>query len=427
MSRLCFPALLIPLLLGAALPVRAELQIEIIKPNEQAPQIGVTPFAEGNDLSTIIQNDLRRSGRFASSASLPQTVYRSADLDPGLWQQAQIPYAVVGRVTPQGDDLLIQYELMDINKSQRLLGEQLTVSKARQREAAHLIADKIYQALTGVAGDFSGRIAYVLRQKASSPETRARFALQIADTDGHDPKTVVESTEPILSPAWTPDGKSIAYVSFESGRPAIYLQALETGQRQVLAQFKGLNGAPSFSPDGQSMLFTASMDGNPEIYRMDLSSKKLERLTRDTAIDTEARYAADGKSFVFTSDRGGNPQVYRYTFADGSIKRLTYRGSFNARASLSPDDQSMVLVHRPAGQQFQVTLQDLRSGVTVPLTPTPLDESPSFSPNGQMIVYATREEGRGLLAIVSTDGRFRMRLPSENGEVREPAWAPRPR
>ena len=167
MSRLCFPALLIPLLLGAALPVRAELQIEIIKPNEQAPQIGVTPFAEGNDLSTIIQNDLRRSGRFASSASLPQTVYRSADLDPGLWQQAQIPYAVVGRVTPQGDDLLIQYELMDINKSQRLLGEQLTVSKARQREAAHLIADKIYQALTGVAGDFSGRIAYVLRENPS--------------------------------------------------------------------------------------------------------------------------------------------------------------------------------------------------------------------------------------------------------------------
>jgi TolB protein len=432
MSRLCFPALLIPLLLlGAALPVRAELQIEIIKPNEQAPQIGVTPFAEGNDLSTIIQNDLRRSGRFASSASLPQTVYRSADLDPGLWQQAQIPYAVVGRVTPQGDDLLIQYELMDVNKSQRLLGEQLTVSKARQREAAHLIADKIYQALTGVAGDFSGRIAYVLREKprpaAAGAVAKPHFTLQIADTDGHEPRTVLESSEPILSPAWTPDGKSIAYVSFESGRPAIYLQALETGQRQVLAQFKGLNGAPSFSPDGQSMLFTASMDGNPEIYRMDLSSKKLERLTRDTAIDTEARYAADGKSFVFTSDRGGNPQVYRYTFADGSIRRLTYRGSFNARASLSPDNQSMVLVHRPAGQQFQVTLQDLRSGVTVPLTPTPLDESPSFSPNGQMIVYATREEGRGLLAIVSTDGRFRMRLPSENGEVREPAWAPRPR
>ncbi len=405
----------------------AELQIEIVKPNEQAPLIGVTSFAQGGNLSAIIAADLQRSGKFASSASLPQTVHQSSDLDMTLWQQARIPYAVVGKVTPQGNDLLIQYELMDTNKQTRLLGEVLTVSSSRQREAAHLIADKIYQALTGTVGDFSGRIAYVLRQKASSPETRARFTLQIADTDGHDPKTVVESTEPILSPAWTPDGKAIAYVSFETGRPAIYLQDLESGNRQVLAQFKGLNGAPSFSPDGQSMLFTASMDGNPEIYRMDLASKKIERLTRDTAIDTEARYAPDGKSFVFTSDRGGNPQVYRYGFNDGSVRRLTYRGSFNARASVSSDNQSLVLVHRPTGQQFQVTLLDLASGVTQALTPTPLDESPSFSPNGQMIVYATREEGRGLLSIVSTDGRFRMRLPSENGEVREPAWAPRPR
>lgn len=431
-------AMLLGTLLGlGAVPAQAELQIEIIKPNEQAPQIGVTPFADGTELSAIIQSDLRRSGRFASSSSLPQTVYRSADLDLSLWQQAQIPYAVVGRVTPSGDDLLIQYELMDVSKQQRLLGEQLTVSKSRQREAAHLIADKIFQAITGTRGDFSGRIAYVLRERLSpsaSPVPNAtapaaptaKFSLQIADTDGHAPRTVVESTEPILSPVWTPDGKSIAYVSFETGRPAIYLQALDSGQRQVLAQFKGLNGAPSFSPDGQSMLFTASMDGNPEIYRMQLSSKKIERLTRDTAIDTEARYAPDGQSFVFTSDRGGNPQVYRYTLSDGSIRRLTYRGNFNARASLDADNQGMVLVHRPAGQQFQVSLMDLKSGVITALTPTPLDESPSFSPNGQMIVYATREDGRGLLSIVSTDGRFRMRLPSENGEVREPAWAPRP-
>jgi TolB protein len=191
-----------------------------------------------------------------------------------------------------------------------------------------------------------------------------------------------------------------------------------------LAQFKGLNGAPSFSPDGKNMLLTASKDGNPEIYLMNLASKSVQRLTNDSAIDTEARFAPDGKSFVFTSDRGGTPQIYRYNLDSGQVKRLTFNGRFNARGSLSKDGQSLALVHRQSGQQFQVGIMDLASGVISILTPTPLDESPSFSPNGQMVVYATRERGRGMLAIMSTDGRFRMNLPSESGEVREPAWAP---
>jgi TolB protein len=334
-----------------------------------------------------------------------------------------VPYVVTGNVKPTATgDFEVRYQLYDIEKKQYLLNELLTVPASRVRQAAHMISDAIYQAITGIQGDFSGRIAYVLR----NPQTpEQRYTLQIADTDGEQPKTILTSRDPILSPAWTPDAQKIAYVSFESKRPAIYLQDLATGQREKLASFRGLNGAPSFSPDGKSMLFTASMHGNPEIYQMDLSSRQLQRMTNDSAIDTEARYAPDGKSFIFTSDRGGSPQIYRYSFADGSSKRITFRGAFNARGTLSADGKQVALVHRPSGSSYKVAIQDINTGITNILTPTSLDESPSFSPNGQMVVYATREGNRGLLSIMSVDGRFRMNLPSEQGEVREPAWAPK--
>lgn len=402
---------------------QAALTFEVAKTFDEAPQIAVVPFAADNLVYSIVQSDLQRSGKFNSSSSnLPERPTTSSEINQATWQGAGVPYVVVGKVTPSGDGFQIQYELFDVQKNTRLLGESLQVPANRQREAGHLIADKIYQALTGIKGDFSGQIAYVLRDRENN---KLHYTLQIADTDGQQPRTVLESEEPILSPTWSPDAKKIAYVSFETKRPAIYLQDLATGQRQVIASFKGLNGAPSISPDGRSMLFTASMDGNPEIYQMDIASKRIQRLTRDTAIDTEARYAADGNSFIFTSDRGGTAQIYRYTFSDGSTKRLTFNGRFNARGTLSSDGRSLALVHRKAGSSYQVAVQDLASGVVSVLTPTPLDESPSFSPNSQMVVYATREGSRGMLSIMSVDGRFRMRLPSEKGEVREPAWAPR--
>ena len=401
----------------------AQLHLEIAKAPEQAPKIAIVPFNNDNALYPIVENDLNRSGRFSSaSKNLPASAtINNANAD--AWKAAGVPYVVTGDIKTNADgSLAVHYQLYDVEKQKYLLNELLTVPASRVRSAGHMISDAIYQALTGIAGDFSGRIAYVLRNAATPAQ---RYTLQIADTDGERPKTVLSSKYPILSPAWTPDGKKIAYVSFETKRPAIYVQDLATGQREKLAAFRGLNGAPSFSPDGKSMLFTASMHDNPEIYQMDLETRQVKRMTNDSAIDTEARYTPDGKGFIFTSDRGGSAQIYKYSFADSTTKRLTFRGAFNARGTLSADGKYVALVHRPSGSNYKVAIQEISTGITNILTPTSLDESPSFSPNGQMVVYATRENNRGLLSIMSTDGRFRMNLPSEQGEVREPAWAPK--
>lgn len=411
--------------LGTTLSVNthAQLQLEIAKAPEEAPNIAIVPFMNDNTLYPIIESDLNRSGKFSSSSKNLPTTASLNNPNAAAWQAAGVPYLVTGEVSTNADGSYeVRYQLYDVKKQQYLLNEKLTVPASRIRAAAHMISDTIYEALTGIKGDFSGRIAYVLRNPATPAE---RYTLQIADTDGAQPRTVLSSRDPILSPTWTPDAKKIAYVSFETKRPAIYLQDLATGQREKLASFRGLNGAPSFSPDGKSMLFTASMNGNPEIYKMDLATRELQRLTQDSAIDTEARYMPDGKSFIFTSDRGGSPQIYQYNFATESSKRLTFRGTFNARGNVSADGKKLALVHRPNGSNYKIAVQDLNSGVTNIITTTNLDESPSFSPNSQMVVYATQEGNRGLLSIVSLDGRFKMNLPSEQGEVREPAWAPK--
>lgn len=401
----------------------AQLHLEITKAPEAAPKIAIVPFSNDTNIYPVVESDLNRSGKFTSASKNLAATAGMNSPNAEAWQAAGVPYVVTGTSKTTADGSYeIHYQLYDVEKKQYLLNELLTVPASRSRQAAHMISDAIYQALTGIPGDFSGRIAYVLRNAATPDQ---RYTLQIADTDGKQPRTILTSRDPILSPAWTPDAKKLAYVSFETKRPAIYIQDLATGSREKVASFRGLNGAPSFSPDGKSMLFTASMHGNPEIYQMDLQSRQLKRMTNDTAIDTEARYAPDGKSFIFTSDRGGSPQIYTYNLSSESTKRLTFRGAFNARGTLSADGKKLALVHRPSGSNYKVAVQDINSGVTNILTPTSLDESPSFSPNGQMVVYATREANRGLLSIMSLDGRFRMNLPSEQGEVREPAWAPK--
>lgn len=409
-----------------AITAPADLTIHISKPGDDAKPIAVVPF--GNDpqpdsLAAVIRNDLLQTGQFRPAATLPAQPVSGAEVQYPVWQAAGLNHIVVGNVTPLGPNrYAIQYELLSSGQQKRLLTETLPdISGERWRDAAHYISDRVFRLLTGKPGAFSTRIAYVLQYKRDG---KTRYRLEIADADGHRPQTVLDSPEPLLSPTWSPDGRKLAYVSFESRRPAVVIQDLASQQREVVARFKGLNGAPAWSPDGSRLALTLSHEGNPEIYLLNLSDKALTRLTHDNAIDTEAAWFPDGKSLIFTSDRGGSPQIYRLSVADRSVSRLTFDGNFNARGAVSPDGRYLAMVHRERGQTFQIAIQELSSGVLSTLTSTPLDESPSFAPNGQMLVYASRQGRQGVLGIMSLDGQFKMTLPATDGQVREPAWSP---
>lgn len=416
----------------------AIITIEVSKGAAGALPIAVVPFessASNQDIASIINSDLQRSGKFGAVelAEMPEYPGFNQPVEFAKWQAKNIEYLVLGRLNELDERRFeVEFELLGIFKpvlsgndgsnvrnQAILIQARFPVLKDQLRNAAHYIADKIYEELIGVPGAFSTRISFVrYHAKAALP-----YELVIADSDGYNEQLIAESKEPIMSPAWSPDGRRLAYVSFETGNSAIYIRDIYSEHLEKVTAFDGINSAPKWSPDGKKLALTLSKDGNPEVYVLDLNTRKLQRLTQHWAIDTEPCWMPDGQSLIFTSDRGGKPQIYQVAFDGLPPQRLTYEGRYNAGASVTSDGKKMVMVHQN-DSAFHIAIQDLTTGEMRILTDTRLDESPSLAPNDSMILYATLEYGRKILATVSFDGRFSMRLPDQSGAIRAPAWSP---
>lgn len=411
---------------------KAELIIEITEGITDATSIAIVPFGWSGprlpeDVASVVSADLHRSGLFKplpreSMLSYPteekQVFYRD-------WQsgRSNVEYLVIGRLSKtNGGKYRVDYQLFDIY--QKRVVNQWFATGTDLRKMAHYVSDVLYKELTGIRGAFSTKMVYVTMEYLNNGANRKqRYRLYLADVDGHNERILLESSEPILSPSWAPNGRHITYVSFQTTRPAIYIMDTYTKKAHRMTKFAGLNGAPRFSPDGKSMAMVLSKDGNPEIYTMELSSGKLKRITNHYAIDTEPAWSPDGQSLIYTSERGGSPQIYRQYLDSGKVERLTFQGNYNARPALTPDGRFLAMVHRSNGI-FHIAVKDLVRGTFNVLTETDLDESPSIAPNASMIIYATVDKGRGVLAAVSLDGRVKVRLPSRMGDVREPSWSP---
>ena len=419
-----FTALVLSLM---ALCARAQLTIEITQGMDNPTPIAVVPFGGtiGNldeDMRGIVAADLLRSGLFRpippkDMLSFPQN---QKELHYRDWRVLGASYVVIGAVQQTAAGYSLTYELYDVLGQNRLLSHTVAGTDRSLRDMAHKVSDAVYEAITGISGIFSTKILYIEDLKKPG---KGRYRLMMADADGAREKVIFASSEPLLSPTWSSDMTQVAYVSFETSRPAIFRQNLVTGKREQLTNFQGLNGAPSWSPDDQKMALVLSKDGNPEIYVLDLASRHLTRITNHFAIDTEPNWTVDGKSIIFTSNRGASPQIYQVGLASGRVERLTFEGNYNARPRVSPDGKSLVMIHRQ-DDTFHIAMQDLATGNIRILTETWLDESPSIAPNGAMLIYATQHNNKGVLAAVSMDAGVKFRLPSQQGDVREPAWSP---
>jgi TolB protein len=406
----------------------AQLRIDITRGVDDAVPVAVVPF--GGDAGVtpggvggIIAADLERSGRFAPMDP-KDMIEQPQPGDPirfNDWRLLRTDYLVVGRVQESGADTTISYELYNVVTGQRLLGESLTAPTKSLRMTAHRAADRIYEKLTGVRGAFATRVAYV---SVDGTPPSQRYRLMVADSDGHGAVRVAETGEPLMSPAWSPDGKMLAYVSFEGKTAAIWVQQLASGERRRVSARAGINGAPAWSPDGRRLALTLSRDSNLDIYLLDLASQTLTRVTSDDAIDTEPAWAPDGRTLYFTSDRAGGPQVYRVALAEARrAERVTFEGSYNARPRISPDGTRLAMVTLDRGG-YRIAAMDLETRALRVLSTSSQDESPSFAPNGAALIYGTKSKGRGALAIVSADGRYQQQLSSDAGDVRDPVWSP---
>jgi TolB protein len=406
--------------------------VEVTRGQDNAIPIAIVPFvaADANDgaldVAQVVNNDLARSGRFKTMdrKDMVEQPHTGSAISYDDWRRLGNDYILVGQMQPQGGDRYnIAFELYNVLTHQRLLGFQIAANRPGLRLASHQIADMVFDKITGIRGAFATRIAYV---SVLGTAPNRNYRLIVADADGENPHVIMQSNEPLMSPAWSPDGQNLAYVSFEDRLPSVYVQYLKTGERKRVSAKAGVNQAPAFSPDGRKLALTLSTrDGNLDVYIMDLATNALTRVTDDPGIDTEPQWSKDGQSIYFTSDRAGGPQIYRVGVQPSTRpQRLTFQGNYNARPRLSPDESQLAFVTQAEGG-FRIAVMDLKGrGDVQVLTRGPSDVSPSYAPNGAMIIYAGRDHGRGVLALTSSDGRVQERLVAAEGEVQEPAWSP---
>lgn len=408
-----------------AVSAHAALEIEISGGSAIQIPVAILPLAEPaslaskNRLHEIISNDLRSSGlfRIINTSGMPALPTEAAQIHYTDWTAVKAQGLSLGNVqTLPNGNLKIAVQVMDVLRQTPLLQLSYTIPPTQYRHAAHMIADEIYEKFIGQPGAFATRIAYVTK-------VGKRFTLQVADADGFNAQTLVSSNEPIISPAWSPDGTQMAYVSFEKKKPVVFIQSLYTGERKVVANFKGNNSAPAWAPDGSKLAVVLTYGANSQIYTISPDGQNLQQLTKSGAIDTEPMFSPDGQWVYFSSDRGGRPQIYKVPAAGGTATRVTFEGSYNVSPRFSPDGRYLTFIRNDGGS-FKVAMQDLTTGEVKLMSTGSLDESPSFAPNGRTIMYATRSGGHGTLATVTVDGLVRQRLSEASGDIREPAWGP---